>query len=386
MAIKQSYDGKRILTKSDRNPNLWIDETHNKEELNWTKTILSDESYDPETIGYAEYNPWPYSKVLLVPFADQHFGGESSKIKRHALGVDFVNNTANAVWVSAGDLVDNGTLDGATNAHFSKTNPQRATDFAYYELSRIAHKNIGFVGGNHDSESGSRNKNSNVSHSKIIADRMGCKYNPFGLVIGMPIKLPNSSKTQMVYVFVFHGSGKSNSLAGAVDVTFKKALNSLAGKGIYPDLILAGHFHAGTNGIYPINVPTYDKYGKVIGHKIKQCKVKSLNPLQGSNTFSSSQNMIESETNISALDIGLEKNPYYNKHTQKTEFEYILSLNDFSLLKSHSDEFSTPAVHYLEKYQEPTYLQVQLRQQYKNQDLSEVLKEFEDTNAHEEVM
>ena len=79
-------------------------------------------------------------------------------------------------------------------------------------------------------------------------------------------------------------------------------------------------------------------------------------------------------------------NPYYNKHTQKTEFEYILSLNDFSLLKSHSDEFSTPAVHYLEKYQEPTYLQVQLRQQYKNQDLSEVLKEFEDTNAHEEVM
>ena len=158
-------------------------------------------------------------------------------------------------------------------------------------------------------------------------------------------------------MFVTHGSGKGSTKAAALDNIKQKCMAVCSRFGVFPNLVLTGHFHADVNGRYLMQVPVY-KNGKLISTKTQEMIIESAPALQGDSEFTTSNNMDMTKPNINAFDITFKKNPFYNTQNQNSESPIIWSVNKFPLLRATKDEFTTPAKTYMEKYLEPQNLEV----------------------------
>lgn len=371
---------KQNFTKSSLNPNIMLSNEHEEKELKAVDKIAGMEQLDPEVNTLVEYNEKVFSNVCVVPLFDLHIGGEGTKLKRIKKVIDFIEHTANAVCVFGGDLLDNATLNGATNAHTSKINPNRALDLAVELFEPIKDKVLCVLAGNHDGESGGRNKDSNMSQAKQFAKRLGVKYAPFNALIKINIPQKNAKyhkKDKIAYyVFATHGSGKCGSKAGTVDLAFKKAISACAPYGVSPDLILTGHFHSNVDGVKEVKVPKYNEKGEIISEITKSIRIESTSSMQQENTYAVANGMDLENANISAINICWLKNPYYYEKTSKTEWQFWGQSTKFPILRQKDNKFTRIACEYLEKYGESEELENKLREQYQSKSINEIALEL----------
>lgn len=345
---------KKYLQKSENIKNLMLDTRKYNLALNFAGVVAESDAFDPEVLSYAELDFENFSHICLLNLADLHFFDQGMSKKRFDKASEFLKNTSNAYGVLSGDTFTVSTLSGASNAHVSKLNNQNATILGKHLLKNIKNKLLFGVGGNHDGEHGARNRDTNISLTSNVLSAIGVQYFQYNVLLKINVE------NNPYYVFVTHGSGKATTKASSLDVLKSKCLTICERFGVYPNLILGGHFHADVNGRHLVEVPVY-KNGKLVSTKTQELIVESGPAMQGDSEFTSAYNMNSTVPNINAFDISFEKNPYYNKQNQLTESPIIWKVNKFPILKSKKDDFSMPAKIYLQNYLEPQNLDEEIK-------------------------
>ncbi len=281
------------------------------------------------------------SHICLIPLYDIHMFGEGFNLKRFQLVCDYLMNVSNACSFIGGDWYDNANKDSKTNVFNSKTNVSQALDGGEYLLSRIRDKILFILGGNHDAEFGDRVRANNISPAKESAKKIA-PYIPYNALLNIKLKDKEFS------AFATHGS-----IAKDPDALSKKTLKMCQRYGVVPDLIFSGHVHTELTFRFLVSVPVTNRDGIVTGYKTKNVSVEVLPSFQGNNEYATSLGYNNDYTNAIAYDIAFEKNPCYTQSTQNTEFEYMLRVTKFPVLKKMSNEYTSFAKEYMEMYHEP---------------------------------
>lgn len=341
------------LSNSENIDELKVDKTKYEMVLDFASRVAESDAFDPEVMSYAELEMDNFSHICLVNFADVHFFDQGMSKQRFDKASEFVRNTSNAYAVLSGDTFTVSTLNGASNAHVNKMANTNSAILGEELLSNMKSKILFGVGGNHDGEHGARNRDTNISITRQVLKSIGVTYFQYNALL--KINVYNNP----FYVFVTHGCGKSSSKASSLDVMKQKCEAVTKRFGVYPNLILSGHFHADVNGRYTLEVPVY-KNGVLVSTKTQDLIIESAPALQGDSEFGAANNMPTTKTNVNAFDISFKKNPYYNAQNQLTESPIIWSVNKFPILKANSDELSMPAKEYLARYHEPQDLKNQI--------------------------
>lgn len=360
------------------NGDIRYDNTHEENELRAVENIASIEETDPEVTGLVEYTPKVFSNVCVVPMFDLHIGGEGCKLDRLKKIIKFVKETPNAVVILGGDVLDNATLLGATNAHSSKVNPDRALDLAVALLGSIKDKILCVLAGNHDGASGARNKDSNMSSAKQLALRLGVKYFPYNALIELKLKSKIKRKSQIISfkVFATHGSGGASNKASTVDLALSKALNACARLSVIPDMVLTGHFHSNASGVYDVIVPKYEN-GIMVGEIQKSIRVESLSSMQEANSYAAANNMSMETSNLYGINIRWAKNPYYSEMDRDSEYEYLPQITKFPILKRSSEDFTRVASMYIKMFPNNQEIESQVREKYETESHEEIIDQLE---------
>lgn len=345
---------KRNLENSKNIKNLLIDAKKQDMILDFAGKVAESDAFDPEVLSYAELKFDNFSHICLLNLADLHFFDQGMSKKRFDIASAFLKNTSNAYGVLSGDTFTVSTLYGASNAHVSKLNNQNATILGKHLLKNINDKILFGVGGNHDGEQGSRNRDTNISLTSNVLNMINVQYFQYNALLKIDVF------NNPYYVFVTHGSGKANTKASSLDVIKSKCETVCSRFGVYPNLVLTGHFHADVNGRHLVEVPVY-KNGKLVSTKTQELIIESGPAMQGDSEFTTAYNMPATTPNINAFDISFVRNPYYNKENQFTESPIIWKVNKFPILKSKKDELSTPAKIYMANYFEPQNLEENLK-------------------------
>ena len=339
-------DRKFLLEKSENIENLKIDKQKNKTIIDFAGDVAGSSAFDPEVLSYAELDLKDFTHICLMNLADIHFFDEGMDKKRFDKASEFLNKTSNAYAVLSGDTFTMSTLDGASNAHMSKLNNMNSAILGKQCLSKIKDKILFGVGGNHDGEQGSRNRNANLSLTRLVLDCLGITYFQYNVLLKINVD------KEPYYVFVTHGSGKATTKAAALDNMYNKCEAIFRRFKIFPNLVLSGHFHADVNGRYVIEVPVYDN-GRLVSTRLQELIIESAPALQGDSEFTTAYSMDVTKPNVNLFDISFAKNPSYNARTKNTESPIMWNVSKFPLLKNTKDEFSTPAQKYMEEYNEP---------------------------------
>lgn len=282
-----------------------------------------------------------FSHLCLIPLYDLHMFGEGFNLKRFQMVADYLKNTPNAYSFIGGDWYDNANVLSKTNPYNSKTNVTQAIDGSEELLESIKHKILFVLGGNHDGEFGDRVKPANISPAKESAKKIA-PYVPYNALLDIKFEgNPNFG----LKAFATHGS-----MAKSVDELAKKCVKLCKMSNVFPDMIFSGHIHTELTFIKPISVPVKNKKGIITGYKNKNVRIEILPSFQGDNQYSASKGFNDGYTNAIAFDITCQKNPYYTAKTSDTEFEYILKITKFPILKKFSDEYTSFAKRYLSAY------------------------------------
>lgn len=340
---------KTSLEQSKNIKNLKIDTQKYNMILDFASKVVESDAFDPEVLSYAELNMDNYSHICLVNLADIHFFDQGMSKARFDKASEFLKNTTNAYAVLSGDTFTVSTLNGASNVHVNKINNTNSAILGEKLLENIKSKVIFGVGGNHDGEQGARNRDTNISLTRQVLKSLDIPYFQYNVLLKINIH------NEPFYVFVTHGSGKSSTKASALDTIKQKCMAVCSRYGVFPNLVLTGHFHADVNGRYIMQVPVY-KNGQLVSTKTQEMIIESAPALQGDSEFTTTNNMDMTKPNVNAFDISFKKNPYYNSRNQNSESPIIWSVNKFPILRNQKDSFSTPSKQYMEKYLEPQSL------------------------------
>lgn len=360
------------------NDNISYDDKHSQEELKAVEKIAKMQQTDPEVTGYVECTPAGFSNAMLVPMFDLHIGGEGCKLDRLKKIIEFVEKTPNSLVVLGGDVLDNATLFGATNAHTSKVNPDRALDLAVSLLEPIKNKIVCVLAGNHDGTSGARNKDSNMAGAKQLALRLGVKYFPFNAIIELKLKSKIKRKKQEIAfrIFATHGSGGASTKASSVDLAFNKGILACSKKNIIPDMILTGHFHNNASGVYDVSVPEFEE-GVMVGEIQKSVRTESLSTMQEANTYAASNNMDIQVSNLYGINIRWENNSYFAEVDRDSEYEYHARITKFPILKTSQNQFTKIASKYIEAFPQKEQIVQQVREKFANNSNEQIIEEVE---------
>lgn len=341
---------KTSLEQSKNIQNLKIDTQKYNMILNFASKVVESDAFDPEVLSYAELNMDNYSHICLVNFADIHFFDQGMSKSRFDKASEFLKNTTNAYAILSGDTFTVSTLYGASNVHINKINNTNAAILGEKLLANIKSKIVFGLGVNHDGEQGSRNRDSNISLTRQVLKGLDIPYFQYNVLLKINIH------NEPFYVFVTHGNGKSSTKASALDTIKQKCMAVCSRFGVFPNLILTGHFHSDVNGRYIVQVPVYNKNGLLVSTKAQEMIIESAPALQGDSEFTTTNNMDVTKPNVNAFDISFKRNPYFNPRNQNSESPIIWSVNKFPILRSQKDTFSTPSKIYMEKYFEPQTL------------------------------
>ena len=320
---------------------VFEDETHESKRMQEILGRASSTALDPQAVKMAKIKS-DFSHYCLIPLYDLHMFGEGFNMERFKMVTNYLMQVSNAYTFIGGDWYDNANVGSKSNPYNSKTNISQAIDGSEYLLEQIKSKILFVLGGNHDGEFGDRVKPSNISPAKESAKKIA-KYVPYHALIN--IKLGDNFSFNL---FATHGS-----MAKTVDELRTKCMKVSSTKGIIPDIIMSGHVHTNMSFIVREKVPVKDKNGMVIEYKEKNIRVEILPSFQGDNEYSVSKGFNDGFTNAYAYDFSYEKNPFYNSTTKNNEFEYMLKVTKFALLKKHSNEYTSFAKKYMEAYKEP---------------------------------
>lgn len=378
MADKQSINN---LERSSKNRNIYVDNTYEKKSLDEAKRRAESDAFDPESVIYARIvNKHQFHKCI-IPMYDWHTGGQGSKLSRQQRVVQWAVGLNNAVMFGGGDGLDNANLLGATNPNTSKISPDSQKDVNEDCIRPAAEKGIiaFMLGGNHDSLNGARNRASNADFAKDIAKRLEIKYGLYNALLSVELPFKVNKKriiTADCNMFATHGSGGASSKAGAVDTAFKKGAISMRNSDFNKKIIhlmFSGHHHAGSGGVVSVPFNLYDDYGKYMGTQNVNVRVESCSALQGANSFTETESMERSSTNVYAYDICWE----LAKAKKNEEPELKLKVTSFPILRRDSEDYTQYADMYAKKHRNKLGLEKQIRNEFKNKSVEEVVEALE---------
>lgn len=349
----------------ENNKNIvFDDEEYEKNRMEEILDRASSTALDPQAVKTAKVES-KFSHYCLVPLYDLHMFGEGFNLERFNLVTNYFMQVSNAFSFIGGDWYDNANIMSKTNSYNSKTNISQAIDGSEFLLEKVKSKILFTLGGNHDGEFGDRVKPGNISPAKESSKKIA-KYVPFNALIN--IKLSDEFSFNL---FATHGS-----MAKSVDELKRKCLHVCATKGIVPDVIMSGHIHTNMSYIVREKVPVKNSKGLVVEYKEKNVRIEILPSFQGDNEYSASKGFNDGFTNAYAYDFSYEKNPFYKASTKDTEFEFILKITKFPILKKNTNEYTSFAKKYLEMYKEPD----------KNAIYQEVMDQMKKENVQKSIL
>ena len=174
---------KTSLEQSKNIKNLKTDSQKYNMILDFASKVVESDAFDPEVLSYAELSMDNYSHICLVNFADIHFFDQGMSKVRFDKASEFLKNTANAYAVLAGDTFTVSTLSGASNVHVNKINNTNSAILGEKLLENIKSKVIFGIGGNHDGEQGSRNRDTNISLTRQVLKSLDIPYFQYNVLL-----------------------------------------------------------------------------------------------------------------------------------------------------------------------------------------------------------
>ena len=143
------------------------DTSKEKRRLAKVKEMARDTSLDPKPIEVVTLQPTSniFSNWAIKFGADVHSAAVGSNAVREELALAWVKDTANALYIPGGDLV-NSIIKADQNAHDDKFGNQDAIMREISLLIPIVDKIPLMLDGNHDGENGNRFNASNMSPTR----------------------------------------------------------------------------------------------------------------------------------------------------------------------------------------------------------------------------
>ncbi len=374
-------------TQTKNGNSFYVDLSKRIEEMKHTNERARSSAYNPEPVLKMRYNQPIFSSIAVISGADTHSGTVGANDIKEEKSILFVYNTSNSIYIPGGDQLNITTKSGVDNFAEMKYNNQRAIDRKIALYTPIRKKIPCIIDGNHDGANGNRLLDSNMSPSKHVADALKITHVEFGVLIESVMPTADHSREKVpMYIFAFHGSGKTSGQAKSVDITFEKAMNSLLKEGIIPDVIIAGHFHSNSNGFIPMEIPIYDERGKVVSMKRKDVIVISESTLQENSRYAVTAGFPPSDSNVYINNLSMVKNPNYNINTQDRCFKYMAELTRIPMFRKDSEAYTEEAKEYMRNYQEPFELEDAVRSKYEglsyNKSYKALQTEFKDVKDY----
>lgn len=356
-------------------PNASVDVTTKELRKERNKEILK--RYAP--IDYVtEINvEWPYTTINYCPLSDLHAGNINARLDAFDTWVDFVEKTYNSVTILNGDILDNATQNSISNTHDENLPPEEVVDYLVDKLLPLAKQNkiVAITPGNHDSKSGKRGVDTNVSVLKSLAERLGVPFVEHNVLVKFEMPIANTKNKQTVTIAAMHGAGKAGGVAGALDTIseqMSRVFNYTKGN---IDICDAGHFHAGGVQYKRFEYPEKDKFNRTISTSSKDILIVSNYSFQDNSDYAAEANFGGACVNSWGILISPKQNIYYKTNEHENN-KYIPSYSIYKVF-SNNLNLSLSAKLIAEKFkQEPVMVtQAKLAKQYGKKSAEEILKE-----------
>lgn len=325
----------RNYTTSRNNPYQETDYTKQDDSLQDAVKQNANKSQDEEVIKYKRSKK-AYSRVIFAVESDAHLGGQGFDANREKLARNTVLSCWNTIYGIGGDYFDNANQISSTNIFGNRVTPSNAIKVANLYFNEVEDKVSFVMGGNHDAFWGNRNKPSNIAPGEMLAQNIGADYVPFALVYSIPLLVPKTHEVKYMTGIIIHSNLKANKFS-VTDAGLRYILKKCADIGINIDFIVTEHLHTGSEGIYSVQMPAFEKSGKQIGYENKYVYVCNGKSFQNSNTTFGGENFFSNKTNLKALFCGWQENPYHTEN-QILEPKYIPNITPFNVLDKNEDK------------------------------------------------
>jgi len=205
-----------------------------KEQKVWHQTLL------PKVYKYNVSPIHPYMVInlpdppegnhwTLYPFGDLHYGASECDYLAVDKALNLIDGDANGIVILMGDLMENANKESPADSVYRQViQPQQQQEDITNKLSKIAHKIIASVGGNHGDRS---IKAVYLDPDKSIADSIEVEHFPGMLYLDI---ICQNYKWE---ILVHHGDTSSTTLSGRINAVKKKNIFHTA------DIFLMGHTH-----------------------------------------------------------------------------------------------------------------------------------------------
>lgn len=324
--------------KQDKNrPYINIETEHEEDRLKAVQEHVEDNRLDEEPVLKMEYNV-PSSHILFFDNCDFHYGGQGFDFKRANMALDIENKFFNGIMGIGGDFFDNANMQSATNIYGMRVAPSNAMAGAKDMLDKYKTNLSFFLGGNHDSVWGNRNKSSNIGPEEELARTLDIPHARYSLAMTLNMLEPDTSRARKMTICLKH----------EIDDP-QKFIAYLAKQGIVPDVIIREHSHNGNDGIYMTEVPVFNKDGTLKGYENHQILVMTGKSMQNGNTYYGAERMFDLKTNVKGLMLAWDRNPYYNTN-DVTQPKYIAKVVPFDVLHKQENKPSQFCEMLLEYY------------------------------------
>ena len=343
-------------------PYFDVETEHEEDRLDAVESHVADSRLDEEPVVKMEYSI-PSSRILFFDNSDFHYGGQGYESDRANLALETEKRFFNGIMGIGGDFFDNANLVGATNPYGARVSPSNAMAGAKKMLEPYQNNLAFFLGGNHDSVWGNRNKATNIGPEEELARSLGVPYARYSLAMTLNVLEPDTAKVRQMTICIKHEVKDP-----------QRYIAYLTKQGIIPDVIIREHTHNGNDGIYMTQVPVYDKNGMLRGYENHQVLVLTGKSMQNGDTYYGAENMFDLKTNAKGLMLGWERNPYYTIN-DVTQPKYLPKAVPFDVLhktKTQPSAFCDMLLHYYEKPDIERY-----KQNQQQRTLSEVASSLE---------
>jgi hypothetical protein len=168
-------------------------------------------------------------KIIIAPLFDVHYGHKAHRHEKFLAYLRWIEETPNVYAICGGDLLENALDDGRGMTYDNTENPQTQMDDMTVLLSRIAHKILVAIPGNHEERT---YKKAGINPMQVIAERLNI---PF---FDGPVFMSITGNTYLWNLYVQHGRGNSQTKGGKMNMAgrARKFTNNI-------HFFVSGHVH-----------------------------------------------------------------------------------------------------------------------------------------------
>ncbi len=357
---------KTNFKQAPNNPNISVNVSYEEKEMKEVERRILSDAFDPEVVKVVKVTSPLFSEVALVVGGCWHFGGSGVNGVRAKKAVEWVQQTANAQIIFAGDTLD--VAGGVTKATHSKVRNQQALKYATQLLYPIRHKIIAVLGGNHDAEWANRNLDNQADFAAALAGHLDVVYALYSLAFVFDLPSADYLRKRVDLAgIVTHMNGRGGGKAASAERTEKVAIDRAAQLGHIIQLAFGAHYHANSSNEIIVEVPIYLKNGKLSGMQQVVIRTISESNLQENAQYAAANLFGDADSQVYFNVLKAVRNPLYkNSKASKTEQEYTLEVTRIPMFMQNSNQYTPEALEYMETFKEPDYLKEQVEKEYED--------------------